>query len=153
MIAIYTDGSCLKNGSKTSSGGFAIVVVQYKTDPDVDGQVIYTYHKHTDNFTTNNREELKAILYALIHSKLYIGTIDVYSDSAYCVNTLTNWMYNWEKNGWLKSDQQIPENLDIIKEYYDLITNYNYKINLQKIKGHSGHQWNELADKLARKIN
>ena len=24
-----------------------------------------------------------------------------------------------------------------------------YRIDLRKIKGHAGHQWNELADKLA----
>ena len=43
----------------------------------------------------------------------------------------------------------VDENLDIIKEYYNLV-NQGYKINLQKVKAHAGHEANELADSLAR---
>ena len=38
----------------------------------------------------------------------------IYSDSAYCVNTINDWMYRWERNGWLKSNNTTPENLDLI---------------------------------------
>ena len=49
-------------------------------------------------------------------------------------------MYNWERNGWIKSsDNKPPENLDLIKEYYNLIQE-GYRINLIKIKGHYGHK-------------
>ena len=72
----------------------------------------------------------------------------VYSDSSYCVNTFNEWMFNWANNGWIKSDKKTPENLDLIKAYYDHY-NKGYRIDLQKIKGHAGHIWNELADKLA----
>ena len=44
----------------------------------------------------------------------------VYCDSAYVVNTFNNWMFNWANNNWIKSDKKIPENLDIITEYYKL---------------------------------
>lgn len=72
----------------------------------------------------------------------------VYSDSAYCVNTFTKWMYGWERNNWLKSDNKPPENLELIQAYYKL-EQQGFKINLQKIKGHAGNKWNELADQLA----
>ena len=72
----------------------------------------------------------------------------VYSDSAYCVNTFSSWMYNWKNNGWLKADGNPPENLDLIKAYYDLEMG-GRRIQLIKIKGHSGIYGNELADKLA----
>lgn len=72
----------------------------------------------------------------------------VYSDSAYCVNTFNQWMFNWAKNGWLKSDNKIPENMDLIQAYYDWYQK-GYRIDLRKIKGHAGHKWNEMADKLA----
>lgn len=74
--------------------------------------------------------------------------LTVYSDSAYCVNSLTKWMYGWAANGWLKSDNKPPENLELIKTYYDL-EKQGYKINLQRIAGHAGHKWNEFADALA----
>ena len=46
--------------------------------------------------TTNNREELKAILNILEK----FGSPDkpvptVYSDSSYAVNNYNNWMFNW----------------------------------------------------------
>jgi ribonuclease HI len=72
----------------------------------------------------------------------------VYSDSAYCVNTYNTWMFGWANAGWVKSDGQTPENLDLINAYYTLYQQ-GHRINLIKVKGHNGIQGNELADKLA----
>ena len=52
---IYTDGSCRGNGTKNSSGGFGVVITK-------DDELIATYRKDCETTTTNNREELKAIL-------------------------------------------------------------------------------------------
>ena len=57
-------------------------------------------------------------------------------------------MYSWANNEWKKSDNKVPENLDLIQSYYQLIK-LGYRIDLRKIKGHAGHKYNELADKLA----
>jgi ribonuclease HI len=57
-------------------------------------------------------------------------------------------MYGWAKNGWIKSDNKTPENLDLIKGFFE-IQNPNNKITLIKVKGHNGVLGNELADKLA----
>lgn len=143
MLTIYTDGACSGNGKINAMGGFSVVITE-------NNQLIDTYSKGSSG-TTNNREELKAILYSLIkYGKGLKETPVVYSDSAYSINTLTNWMYSWAKNGWVKSDKHTPENLDLIQSYYDLVVNQGYKIELRKIKGHSGHKWNELADRLAK---
>lgn len=91
---------------------------------------------------------MKAILYCLINFGNKEYTLNVYSDSAYAINTFTCWMYSWERYGWLKSNGLPPENLDLIKAYYNLIQQ-GYKINLMKVAGHSGNKWNELADDLA----
>ena len=148
-ITIYTDGSCLANGKEINEGGFGVVVV------DENENLLYTYKKRNKN-TTNNREELRAILYAFLNygvntSQNGFSTSNipvVYSDSAYCVNTFNSWVFNWARNGWVKSDGKTPENLDLIQAYYDWYQK-GYRIELRKIKGHSGHVWNELADKLA----
>ena len=142
-MIIYTDGSSKGN---PGPGGFGVVVL------DNDENLITTYAEYEDN-TTNNRQELKAILWALIKygepAAAGANPPVVYSDSAYCVNTFTNWMYSWAKNNWIKSDKKIPENLDLIKVYYILYEERGYKIDLQKVKGHAGNRWNELADSLA----
>lgn len=141
MIELYVDGSCRGNGKEVNSGGFGVVVTR-------NNELLTTYSKQSEN-TTNNREELKAILYAMLN----YGTLNsnvpiVYSDSSYCVNTFNDWMFRWAKNGWIKSDKKTPENLDLIQAYYNWYSK-GYRIDLRKIKGHAGHQWNEMADQLA----
>ena len=150
-MIIYTDGSCQGNGKAENTGGFGVVVL------DNDENLIYNYSKQTTN-TTNNREELKAILYAMLqHGQKELQPWEVkrleappivYSDSAYAVNTLTNWMFNWERNGWKKADNKTPENLDLIQAYYSLYQE-GYRIDLRKVKGHNNNKWNEMADQLA----
>lgn len=140
MITIYTDGACSGNGKENSKGGFGVVVIK-------DDKIIDAYQEFSEN-TTNNREEIKAILWAL---KNYGYPKDefqyplVYSDSMYCVNTFNEWMYNWARNGWIKSDKKPPENLDLIEEYF----NSDKKIELKYVRGHAGNKYNEIADGLA----
>lgn len=141
-MIVYTDGACSGNGKATNSGGFGVVVL------DNDENLIYNYSKLSNN-TTNNREELKAILYVMLNHGSKSDDIPVvYSDSAYCVNTFNQWMFNWANNNWVKSDKKIPENLDLIQTYYEWYQK-GYRIDLRKIKGHAGHKWNEMADQLA----
>lgn len=140
MITIYTDGACSKNGREGSHGGYGVVVVQ-------DDKIIDAHQSFCEE-TTNNREEMKAILWALHNygAGAYEFEIPVvYSDSAYCVNTFNTWMHSWRRNGWLKSDNKKPENLDLIQDYYLC----DKQIDLRHIKGHAGHKYNEIADNLA----
>lgn len=145
MLICYTDGSCLKNGNQENSGGFGVVVT------DDDQALLFCYSKQCKN-TTNNAEELKAILYTMFKYGIKAGWGQeppiVYSDSAYCVNTFNSWMFNWANNNWLKSDNKQPENLELIKAYYDHYQK-GYRIDLRKCSGHKGILGNEIADKLA----
>lgn len=142
----YTDGSCTGNGKAVNEGGFGVVTL------NDDGTFADAYAKRNNN-TTNNREELRAILRVMLtagvhHSNEWVHPPVVYSDSAYCVNTFNDWMFRWAANNWIKSDGKIPENLDLIQAYYEHYM-AGHRIDLRKIKGHAGHEWNELADKLA----
>lgn len=141
-MIIYTDGSCRSNPG--GPGGFAVIILD-------DNENLITTHTEYCPKTTNNREELKAILWAFLkygtqsfHSSIPI----VYSDSAYCINTFTNWIFSWANNNWLKSDNKVPENLDLIQPFYKHWQN-GYRIKFEKVKGHSNNKWNNLADKLA----
>lgn len=145
-MVIYVDGSAKPNPGK---GGYSVIVM--------DGDKVLDAYCHYEDNTTNNRQELKAILYTLIRWGTKLSDLTwcdsipvVYSDSAYSVQTYNDWMFRWERNGWCKADGQIPENLDLIQEYFNLYQK-GYRIDLRKIKGHAGHLGNELADKLATK--
>ena len=145
-MIIYTDGSCIANGRPNASGGFAIVGME-------DNKCVYAYSKQNEN-TTNNREELRAILRTMLTFGVNINNCDwseaptVYSDSSYCVNTFNDWMFRWAVLNWVKSDGKTPENLDLIQAYFEHYQK-GYRIDLRKIKGHAGHLGNEIADKLA----
>ena len=141
-MKIYTDGSAHPN---PGPGGFGIVVF------DDDCNYLKSLSEQV-SYTTNNEMELKAILFALKifgaqANQDFIQPPTVYTDSAYAYNIYTNWMYNWAKNDWLKADGKKPENLEIIKDYFN--ESKNKIIDLRKIAGHSNILGNELADKLA----
>lgn len=77
MIEIYTDGACSGN---PGPGGFGVVVFE--------GEKILHYHSEQSQKTTNNREEIKAISYAIkycLREKIFAT---IYTDSAYCYNAL-----------------------------------------------------------------
>lgn len=142
----YVDGSCQGNGKAISFGGYGVVVLD-------DQENFLECYSHCEANTTNNRQELKAILYAFLKYGIkpengFCQIPIVYSDSRYCVETLTDWMFGWKERGWLKSDKKPPENLDLIQAYYDWYQ-LGYRIDLRKVSGHSGIFWNEIADGLA----
>ena len=56
-MIIYVDGSCLGNGKNENTGGFGVVILD-------DDENLVELYSHSSHNTTNNREELKAILYA-----------------------------------------------------------------------------------------
>lgn len=150
-MKIFCDGSANPN---PGPGGFGVVVV------DNSENFLYNiYRERCETTTTNNREELKAILYCLktygvnLYEQTDMGSFlinfpIVYSDSSYAVNTFNQWMFQWANNDWKNSSGRVAENVDIVKEFYEMYRS-GYRIELEHIKGHAGHQWNELADRLA----
>ena len=141
-MIIFTDGACSGN---PGPGGFGVVILD-------DNENLISYYSEYSQQTTNNREELKAILWAFLRFGEPAAAGNeipiVYSDSAYCVNTFTSWMFNWAKNNWIKSDKKNPENLDLIKPFYEYWQR-GFRIELKKVKGHNNNQWNDFADVLA----
>lgn len=141
----YCDGSAKNNGYENSSGGFGVVEIQ-------NDNIVYEYQEFKSP-TTNNEMELMAILHIL--QKLdkeknfdyhnFTPTSIIYSDSAYCVNIINDWMFSWERNGWKRPKNQEIKNLDIIKQIYNL----RELAQVEKVKGHAGIKWNEYVDALA----
>lgn len=147
LIYAYTDGSCRKNPG--GPGGFGVVVVQAPefTRPE-DGRVIDCYSLQTDS-TTNNREEMKAIIWAMTkYGRHPLENLTIITDSSYSLNTFTNWMKSWKDHGWMRGNGSVPENLDLVQNYDNLLSN-GYRAEFIKVAGHKGNLYNEIADKLA----
>ena len=148
MLRIYTDGACSGN---PGPGGYGVVGLMQIYD---DILFVFFDNKKCEN-TTNNKEELKAIISAIDIVQTLPFTYNIYSDSAYCVNIIKNWMWSWAKSNWRNSKNEEVKNIDLVKNLYYLYDNKKTSIcQIHKVKGHLGLDvegnidaiGNELAD-------
>lgn len=151
-IEIYTDGSFIKNKNGIKCGyGIYFPNNEYKS----------IGRKFTHAPITNNRAELYAIFKTIILCNIIneqriinnikkIKEIIIYTDSDYCVKSLTIWYKNWVKNG------KKYLNKDIIDLIIDAMKNVDFKIKLKHVRAHTGKNdpqsiGNDIADRLAKK--
>ena len=135
QTGVFTDGSCSGN---PGPGGWGAVYVR-------DGQILAERHGH-EAHTTNNRMEFTAMIAGLG----FLGpaeAVDVCTDSALVVNTLTQWAAGWERNGWRRRDGEV-KNLDLVREAYAL-ARARPLAHIGWIRAHDGSRWNEYADALS----
>lgn len=149
MIKIYTDGSCRGNGKENSSGGWGVAAFRNKEDGSF---VCDHFAGESCENTTNNREELKAMKYALMITQYEMYQKEecvIFCDSAYVVNICNEWIWNWQSHGWTRAGGKEIENLDLIKEIYYYLSLEFPNFSIVKVKGHAGDVGNELADAVA----
>lgn len=142
-ITAYVDGACSANGTSKARAGWAFVLL------DEDENLIAEDSGGVEN-GTNNIGELTAIIKAIeAATELEVEKLQILSDSAYCINGITNWRYNWKKNGWWRDPgkKQELKNRDLWMRL-DAILDMSY-MDFVKVAGHSGVKWNEYVDKLA----
>jgi ribonuclease HI len=149
MITFYSDGSTRGKNQKGANnvGGWGAVCFD-ETEDDI---VLISFDYDTDFNTTNNREELRALLYCLASADDLFPNQKciIYSDSAYVVNMCNDWIWKWAVNGWKNSKKQTVENLDLVQAIYDHIKKDFYHCIIEKCEGHKDNLGNELADALA----
>lgn len=147
----YTDGSSKGNPGPGGWGALELNISTSQTMGEyIDRYTLIQYHNEQCSDTTNNREELKAILYvAQLAAEDPDNEYIIYTDSLYCVNTINNWMYTWAKNDWLNSKKKPAENLDLIQPLWKLFSTPFFNAQVKKVQGHSNIIGNELADCLA----
>ena len=131
MRILYTDGSASPN---PGPGVFAVIEggkpVALGGEPD----------------STNIRMEGQALLAAL--NLLNGDAAEIYTDSEFWINVITKWAPGWEQRGWTKKGGEI-KNLALVKEVYAA---YQMgQAELIWVRGHVGHEGNELADEWANK--
>ena len=138
MIEIYTDGSATKSRS-----GWGFVAVR-------NNEIIYQKSGVEHIGDTNQMMELIAASEACKWAtNQYHDDIIIYSDSAYLVNCYNDkWFVKWENNNWKNSKNEPVANIDLWKQ---LIMYFRLpNINFVKVKGHTGIEGNDEADKLAK---
>ena len=129
-IEIFTDGSALGN---PGAGGWC-AILRYKSNEKI--------LRGGEDYTTNNRMELKAVIEALKALKSPCE-IELFSDSTYVLKGINEWIENW-----IKRNFKNVKNEDLWREFLEV--SKNHKININWVKGHSGHKENEICDKIAK---
>ena len=98
--------------------------------------------------TTNNRMELTAVIEALASLKRSCQ-VELYTDSQYVRQGITEWIHNWKKRGWITADRKPVKNADLWRRQDALAA--LHRIEWPRVKGHAGDPGNERADALANR--
>ena len=137
-VTIYTDGGCDPN---PGPGGWAAVL----RFPDRE----IVLHGNAPQ-TTNNRMELEAAIAAMAYLQGRYGSLeaDLYTDSQYLHQGITQWVDDWLARGWKTKSGQPVRNQGLWCKLYDLI--HAHRVRWHWVKGHAGDPLNERVDRLAR---
>lgn len=140
-IQIYTDGSCVTN---PGPGGWAAVLVD-------EQDAVISKISGRESQSTNNRMELTAALQGIVYAYTILGAdkgqVEILSDSSYVVNGFNTWILNWYNKQFARNGVDMPNaHLWRAAFTYKMLYHPTFKL----IKGHSGIQYNEEADRLAK---
>jgi len=135
-VEIYTDGACRGN---PGPGGWG-VLLRY----GASSRELYGGEPHT----TNNRMELRAAIEALEVLKRAC-TVDLYTDSDYLRQGMTQWLTRWKRNGWQTAAKKPVKNADLWHRLDAACS--RHAVTWHWVRGHSGHAGNEAADALANR--
>ena len=132
---VYTDGACKGN---PGPGGWGVYIQSNEVEKELYGG---------NPETTNNQMEMQAALEALKHLKDEGEIIELYTDSNYLRQGITEWIHKWKKNNWKTAAKKPVANRDLCIEISDL--NEKMTVEWNWVKGHAGDPGNERADELA----
>jgi ribonuclease HI len=133
-VVIYTDGACKGN---PGPGGWGALLISGEHRRELHGGEAHT---------TNNRMELTAAIKALAALKRACH-VQLYTDSQYVRNGITEWLPQWKRRGWKTADRKPVKNADLWVALEAEIE--RHEVHWHWVKGHAGHPGNERADELA----
>ncbi len=134
-IVMYTDGACSGN---PGPGGWGAVLMSGQHRKELFGG---------ERDTTNNRMEMMAVIRGAEAIKNG-AAIDIYTDSKYVMQGMTEWVEGWKKRGWKTASKQPVKNVDLWQRLEQALE--RHQVNWHWVKGHSGVAENDRADELAR---
>ena len=105
-IKVYTDGACKGN---PGPGGWGVYIQSNEDEKELYGG---------NPETTNNQMEMQAALEALKHLKDKDEVIELYTDSNYLRQGITEWIHKWKKNNWRTAAKKPVANRDLWIEIY-----------------------------------
>ncbi len=131
---MYTDGACRGN---PGPGGWGVLLKAGRRERELHGG---------EAMTTNNRMELLAAIKGLEALKRRCR-IQIYTDSVYVKNGITQWLEGWKRRGWKTAARKPVKNQDLWERLDAAAAGHD--IRWHWVKGHAGNAGNVRADELA----
>ncbi|OCH88480.1 ribonuclease H-like protein, partial [Obba rivulosa] len=131
---VYTDGSCLDNGTPSARAGAGVY-----WGPGAAKNL----SARVPGLQTNGRGELLAVVFALLDAELCRPLV-ICSDSEYVIHSLCHWAPKREATGWDCA------NSDMLQDAVRLLQLRPAPTVFRWVKAHSGNQHNDAADSLAK---
>ncbi len=136
QVTLYTDGACSGN---PGPGGWACVLLYNEFRRRISGY---------EQYTTNNKMELMGVIKGL-ESLTRPMPVLIITDSQYVKNGFSEgWLENWQKNGWKTKSGRAVKNIELWMQLS--LLQRKHHLTWQWVKGHSGNEFNEMCDELAR---
>ncbi len=135
-VVIYTDGACKGN---PGPGGWGAWLRWGGHERELFGG---------EAQTTNNRMELMAVIEALTALKRRCR-VTIHTDSEYVHKGITEWIGGWKARGWKTADRKPVKNVDLWQRLDALVQ--SHEVHWRWVRGHSGDEGNERADRLANR--
>ena len=133
-VMIYTDGACSGN---PGPGGWGAILFFNGSEKEVSGGEAHT---------TNNRMEIRAAIEGLNALKRSCA-VDLFTDSQYVRQGITQWMHNWKRRGWRTADNKPVKNEDLWRELDEAAARHD--VAWHWVKGHADDPINIRVDELA----
>ena len=127
LVTIYADASCIRNGAIDSSAGCGVVMLDHNR---LEVKLVSKYLGQI----TNQQAEILACTYALEQLRRCCR-IEIVSDSKYVIDTMMG-------RNHMRADRPLWSRL--------VTACYGHHVSWRWVKGHSGVQFQEVADRLAR---
>ncbi|MDD7804945.1 MAG: ribonuclease HI [Endozoicomonas sp. (ex Botrylloides leachii)] len=133
-VELFTDGACKGN---PGPGGWGALLRYGNHEKRLYGG---------EKMTTNNRMELMAAIEAL-DALTQPCQVRLTTDSKYVQQGITQWLVNWKRKRWKTANGKAVKNQDLWIRLDEL--SQKHDIHWCWVKGHAGHNENEIADQLA----
>ena len=153
VMDIFVDGGCRGNGQPWAVGAAAAVFKLSRGRQE-------SWYRLLPNYPapTNQRAEITAIILALQQAlkkyrqqyTYHYLEVTIYSDSRYAIRCMTEWIYQWRRNGWRNYAGCGVANRDLIEKASNLD-------NRLKAEGLVEYVWiprnqNEDADRICNEV-
>ncbi|KAJ7583330.1 ribonuclease H-like domain-containing protein [Mycena floridula] len=149
-VLIRTDGSASNNGRPNVRAGCGIVVCP----GHVGSTIAFSLERVKGQIATSNRAELRAV-----HAALQLRPwnrqdegfqrIVIATDSAYVIKGISEYIHDWNTNGWETTSGEPVRNKDLWQMLERIVIFYeNRRIQVQFL--HIPRDWNQEADGAAK---